>query len=145
MPDVHLPGPATHDHIESLSPDECARRLAAHGVGRIGVSSHGKVAIFPVNYVVHGDDVVVLVRHDGELCEATHGTYVAIEIDHADSMYHEGWSVLVQGRCTHVTDPDELDALCRLPLLPWGGPDRDTYLRVAMESISGRHIHHRER
>jgi uncharacterized protein len=144
MPDIRIPSPEAHDHIESLSRDECTRRLAAQGVGRIGVSSHGKVAVVPVNYVVHGDDVIVRVRGDGELGEATHGTYVAIEIDHADSMYHEGWSVLVQGRCTHVTDPDELDALCRLPLLPWGGTDRDTYLRVAMESVSGRRIHHRQ-
>ena len=142
MPDE--PGSPTHDHIESLPRDVCAQRLAAHGVGRIGVSSHGKVAVFPVNYVVHGEDVVVRVRHNGEIGEATHGTYVAIEIDHVDSMYHEGWSVLVQGRCTHVTDPDELTALRRLPLLPWGGSDRDRFLRVAMESISGRHIHHRE-
>ena len=103
----------------------------------------GASAIFPVNYVVDGDSVVVRVRHDGVLDEATHGTSVAIEIDHADSMYHEGWSVLVQGRCTHVTDPDELDALDHLPLLPWGDSDRDLYLRVAMESVSGRHIHHR--
>ena len=144
MPELRLPSPETHDHIESLPRDDCARRLAAHGVGRIGVSSHGKVAVFPVNYLVHGDDVVVRVRSDGELGEATHGTYVAIEIDHTDSMYHEGWSVLVQGRCSHVTDPDELEGLGHLPLLPWGGPDRDLYLRVAMESVSGRHIHHRE-
>jgi len=32
----------------------------------------------------------------------------------------------------------------QLPLVPWGGSDRDLYLRVAMESVSGRHIHHRE-
>ena len=132
------------DHIESLERGECIRRLAAHGIGRIGVAPHGKVGIFPVNYLVDGDSVVVRVRPHGGLDEATRGSFVAIEIDHADSMYHEGWSVLVQGSCTHVTDPDDLDALGHLPLLPWGGPDRDLYLRVAIESVSGRHIHHRE-
>jgi len=135
---------ASHDHIESLERGECIRRLAAHGIGRIGVAQHGKIGIFPVNYLVDGDSVVVRVRPHGGLDEATRGSFVAIEIDHADSMYHEGWSVLVQGSCSHVTDPDELDALCHLPLLPWGGPDRDLYLRVAIESVSGRHIHHRE-
>jgi uncharacterized protein len=144
MSDVDLPASASHDHIEILERDECIRRLAAHGVGRIGVVSRGKVAVFPVNYLVDGDSVIVRVRRDGGLDEATRGTFVAIEIDHADSMYHEGWSVLVQGRCAHVTDPEELDALGHLPLLPWGGPDRDTYLRVAMESVSGRHVHHRQ-
>ena len=132
----------SHDHMEHLERDECVRRLAAHGVGRIGVAHGGRVGIFPVNYVVDGDSVVVRVRPAGELDAATRGTPVAIEIDHADTMYHEGWSVLVQGHCTHVTEPDELHELSQLPLVPWGGSDRDLYLRVAMESVSGRHIHH---
>jgi len=137
-------GPVAHDHIETLGREECVRRLAAHGVARIGVEHRGGVGIFPVNYVLDGDSVVVRVRPDGVLDEATRGTLVAIEIDHADTMYHEGWSVLVQGRCTHVSDPGERDSLGHLPLLPWGGSDRDLYLRVAMERVSGRHIHHRE-
>ncbi len=135
--------PATPDHLERLERDECIRRLEAHGVGRIGVVAHGSVGIFPVNYAVAGDSIVVRVRHDGVIEKGTHGTAVAIEIDYADSMYHEGWSVLVQGRCEHVSDPDEIAALDHLPLLPWGDSERDLYLRVAMESVSGRHIHHR--
>ncbi len=134
---------ASHDHLESLGRDECIRRLEAHGVGRIGVQPHGRIAIFPVKCVVDGDSVIVLVRLGGGLDSSTDGTFVAIEIDHADSLSHEGWSVLVQGRCAHVSDPIELQVLERLPLLPWGGSDRDLYLRIAMESVSGRHIHHR--
>ena len=140
MPDARLPSPETHDHIESLSRDECARRLAAQGVGRIGVSSHGKVAVFPVNYVVHGDDVVVRVRGEGELGEATHGTYVAIEIDHADSMYHEGWSVLVQGRCTHVTDPDALERALPPAPPPLGWP-RSRHLSSGGHGVNQRAPH----
>ena len=135
--------PASPDRVEPLERDECVRRLEAHGVGRIGVVAHGGVAIFPVNYVVAGDSIVVRVRQDGVIEKGTHSAAVAIEIDHADSVYHEGWSVLVQGHCEHVSDPDEIAALDHLPLLPWGGSERDLYLRVAMESVSGRHIHHR--
>jgi nitroimidazol reductase NimA-like FMN-containing flavoprotein (pyridoxamine 5'-phosphate oxidase superfamily) len=135
--------PAPHDHLERLERDECIRRLEAHGVGRIGVVARGSVGIFPVNYVVAGDSIVVRVRRDGAIEEGTHGVAVAVEIDHADSMYHEGWSVLVQGHCVHVTDADEIDALEHLPLLPWGDSERDLYLRVSMESVSGRHLHHR--
>ena len=134
---------APQDHLEPLERDECIRRLEARGVGRIGVAAHGSVGIFPVNYVVAGDNIVVRVRRDGVIEEGTHGTSVAVEIDHADSMYHEGWSVLVQGHCVHVSDPDEIDALGRLPLLPWGDSERDLYLLVTMESVSGRLIHHR--
>jgi uncharacterized protein len=137
------PASASHDHIEPLTGDECIRRLKAHGVGRLGVDTHAGVGIFPVNYVVDGDSIVVRVRRDGMLDEATDGSVVAFEIDEADSMYHEGWSVLVQGHCVHVRDAGELDTLGRLPLLPWGGTDRDLFLRIAMELVSGRHIHHR--
>jgi nitroimidazol reductase NimA-like FMN-containing flavoprotein (pyridoxamine 5'-phosphate oxidase superfamily) len=134
---------ASHDHLEGLEREECVRRLQEHGVGRIGVVAGGRVGIFPVNYTLDGDSVVVRVRHDGELDEATRDAFVALEIDHADPLYHEGWSVLVQGRCSHVTDPEELAALAHLPLLPWGGIDRDLFLRIPMEAVSGRHIHHR--
>jgi len=143
---VNAMAPATPDHpdhLERLERDECIRRLESHGLGRIGVVAQGSVGIFPVNYVVAGDSIVVRVRHDGVIEKGTHGTVVAIEIDHADSMYHEGWSVLVQGHCVHISDPDEIAALDHLPLLPWGDSERDLYLRVAMESVSGRHIHHR--
>ncbi len=134
----------SHDHLEDLERGECVLRLRAHGVGRIGVAPHGRVAVFPVNYAVDGDSIVVRVRRHGGLDDATRDAYVAVEIDQADPMYHEGWSVLVQGRCDHVTDPGELEALAHLPLLPWGDSDRDLYLRVAMESVTGRHIHHRQ-
>ena len=135
--------PATPDHLEHLERDECIRRLEAHGVGRIGVVAQGSVGIFPVNYVVAGDSIVVRVRHGGVIAEGTHGTVVAFEIDHADAVYHEGWSVLVQGHSAPVNNPGEIAALDKLPLLPWGSSERDLYLQVSMESVSGRHIHHR--
>lgn len=133
----------SQDHLEPIARDECMQRLRAQGVGRLGVEVRGKIAIYPVNYAVADDAIVVRVRHEGELDEATEDKEVAFELDHADTLYHEGWSVLVQGRSSHVTDPHELEALARLPLLPWGGTDRDLYLRVPIDSLSGRRIHHR--
>ena len=135
--------PASHDHLESLGRDECIRRLEAHGVGRIGVQTPREDRDIPGELRGGRRQCHRRVRHDGGLDSSTDGTFVAIEIDHADSLSHEGWSVLVQGRCAHVSDPVELQVLERLPLLPWGGSDRDLYLRIAMESVSGRHIHHR--
>ncbi len=141
MPDGE--GDPSQDHLEPISRDECMRRLRAQGVGRLGVEIEGKVAIFPVNYALDGETIVLRVRPEGHLDEATRDKPVAFELDHADSLYHEGWSVLVQGRSVHVTDPGERATLAHLPLLPWGGSDRDLYLRVPIESLSGRRIHHR--
>ncbi len=135
--------PRSQDHLEDLGRAECIRRLEAAGVGRIGVSSGEKVLIFPVNYAVERDCIVVRARRGGGLDDATRDSIVAFEIDHADSQYHEGWSVLVQGHCSHVTDPKEIESLAHLPLLPWGGSERDLYLRVRMDHITGRSIDHR--
>ena len=137
MPDV------THDHLESLDREECLRRLQAQGIGRLGVRRGDTVEILPVNYVVDDDAVVVRVRRGGALDGSTRSGRVALEIDQADSVYHEGWSVLVTGRCTHVTDPEGLRVIRRLALTPWGDDERDLGLRIAIESISGRRIVHR--
>jgi len=147
-PGAHLPAPGpaegpAHEHLQAMRRDECLLRLRAHGVGRLGVRSGDGVAVFPVNYAVADDSVVVRVRRGGALDAATRDARVALEIDHADTLYHEGWSVLVVGPCTHVSDPDELGALSHLPLLPWGDEGRDLCLRIAMESVTGRSIHHR--
>lgn len=132
-----------HDHLESIDRDECLRRLRARGVGRLGVLAAGGVEIFPVNYVVDGDSIVMRVRRGGVIDDAAPHAPVALEIDDVDGLSHEGWSVLVGGACTEVLDPAERDAASRLPLEPWADDERDLWLRLAMESVTGRHIHHR--
>ncbi len=98
--------------------------------------------ILPVNYAVVGDAVLVRARRGGDLDRITCNTVVAVEIDGTDSIYHEGWSVLVVGRSAHVTDPGELDRLKGLRLLPWAGEGRDLFIRIALDDVSGRRIHH---
>jgi nitroimidazol reductase NimA-like FMN-containing flavoprotein (pyridoxamine 5'-phosphate oxidase superfamily) len=129
-----------------MTPDECRQRLQSRGVGRIGVLADRMVEIYPVNYVVDGDDVVVRVRRGGQIdVGSQEGAWVALQIDHADARYHEGWGVLVHGHCTHVDDPDELARLARLPLTPWGDAGRTLFLRISMESVTGMRIHHQVR
>jgi len=141
-----LERPGAHDHLEPLTPEECRQRLQAQGVGRIGVLADGMVEIFPVNYAVDGDDVVVRVRSGGEIdVGSQEGTWVALQIDHADARYHEGWGVLVHGRCAHVTEPEEVARLARLPLTPWAEGGRNLFLRISMESVTGMRIDHRVR
>jgi hypothetical protein len=141
-----LQRPGAHDHLEPLTPEECRQRLQAQGVGRIGVLADGMVEIHPVNYVVDGEDLVVRVRRGGQIdVGSQNGAWVALQIDHADARYHEGWGVLVHGRCAQVTDPEETARLARLPLTPWGDAGRNLFLRISMESVTGMRIHHRAR
>jgi hypothetical protein len=120
--------------------------LAAHGVGRLGVASGGVVGIFTVNYALDVDNLIVRVRRGGELDRGSrHGAVVALQIDQADSLSHEGWSVLVRGQCEQVGDPSELVRLAQLPLVPWADEERSLYLRIPMETVTGVQIHHRMR
>jgi uncharacterized protein len=129
-------------HLEVLGRIECVQLLRGQGVGRVAGTVEGRPVILPVNYAVVGGAVLVRARRGGDLNRITGNTVVAFEIDGTDSIYHEGWSVLVVGRSAHVTDPAELDGLKRLRLLPWAGEGRDLYIRIALDDVSGRRIHH---
>jgi Pyridoxamine 5'-phosphate oxidase len=132
------------EHLEILDPAECRLLLEERGVGRIGGALHGHPVIFPVNYVVLDDAIVCRARRGGDLERATCNVLVAFEIDRADNIYHEGWSVLAVGRSSHMTDPSELAQFQGLHLLPWAGEERDLFVRISLDEVSGRRIHHRE-
>lgn len=134
------------DHLETLGSAESLELLkGGGGLGRIGGVVGGRPMIVPVNYVVVDDAVVCRVRRGGDLDRLTADGTVAFEVDDIDNVYHEGWSVLVVGRCDRVTERTELEHLEGLRLQPWAGRDRDLFIRLPLEEVTGRRIHHRQR
>jgi nitroimidazol reductase NimA-like FMN-containing flavoprotein (pyridoxamine 5'-phosphate oxidase superfamily) len=131
-------------HLEVMDRVECRQLLDGQGVGRIAGTVDGRPVILPINYVVFGDAVLVRARRGGALDRITRNIVVAFEIDGSDRVYHEGWSVLVVGRSAHVTDPAELERLQGLRLLPWAGEGRDLFIRIFLDDVTGRRIHHTE-
>ena len=128
--------------LVELDRAQCILLLEARGVGRIGATLRGHPFIYPVNYVVHEDAIVLRTRRGGDLDTATDDAEVAIEIDGTEGLYHEGWSVLVTGRASHVTDPDELARFDHIALSPWAGAERDRYVCIPMEQVTGRRLSH---
>jgi nitroimidazol reductase NimA-like FMN-containing flavoprotein (pyridoxamine 5'-phosphate oxidase superfamily) len=131
-------------HLAELKRTECLQLLEQQGMGRIGGQVGGRLVVFPVNYAVFDNTILFRTRRDGDLDRVTRNTDVAFEIDGMDPIYHEGWSVLVTGRCIHVTDPVELDHLRAVRLLPWAGEGRDSLVRLSLDAVSGRRVHHHE-
>ena len=82
--------------LAAMQPDECLESLRNHHVGRVSVVVDGQPLIFPVNYAMEGRNVVFRTDAGTKLFGAG-GKRVAFEIDDADPLYHEGWSVLVVG------------------------------------------------
>ncbi|MFG2309212.1 helix-turn-helix domain-containing protein [Streptomyces sp. NPDC048566] len=132
---------AGHAELLELDPQECRLKLSTHGVGRIATETPQGLAVLPVNYSVV-DDTIAFRTAPGSTAAAAVGSRVAFEVDRVEEALSQGWSVLVQGRAREVTDPAVVRRLEALAYSrPWaGGPDRDLWVRVDEERITGRRI-----
>jgi hypothetical protein len=96
-------------------------------------------AIFPVNYVLDGEDVVFRTAPGTKVAHGA-GAPAAFEIDHLDRAARHGWSVIAVGRL-EVVGPGAgpgLARLRRLPIHPWAEGDKDILMRLVVGTISGR-------
>jgi nitroimidazol reductase NimA-like FMN-containing flavoprotein (pyridoxamine 5'-phosphate oxidase superfamily) len=134
------------EHLADIDRAECLRLLGERGLGRIAVVARGRPVIFPVNFALVDDAIVICIRRGGDLDGATSNMAAAFEIDSEDNIYHEGWSVLAIGRCIHLPPSVELVRQAeRIGLSPWAGGDRNLFVRVSIDEISGRRIRRRAR
>jgi len=124
-----------------LERDECLRRLARGGLGRVAVTVGALPAMFPVNFALLEGDVLFRTAVGSKLAAAAHHDIIAFEIDHVDPMGHLGWSVLVIGPSHEVVDPAELEAAACVPLTRWvpgGGPE--SLVRIRSDLVTGREL-----
>ncbi|MET8138504.1 MULTISPECIES: DUF1918 domain-containing protein [unclassified Streptomyces] len=129
-----------HPRLRDLGPDECRARLSTHGVGRIAVSGPEGPSVVPVNYEVV-DDAITLRTAPGSVVAQAVGTEVAFEVDHLDEAMSQGWSVLVVGAASSVTEPEAVRRLAdRAHTEPWAGGDRQMWVSIRPERITGRRI-----
>ena len=71
---------------------------------------------------------------------AVHKSYVAFEVDWVEPSWQIGWSVVVRGQAHLVTDPEELQRVRHLPLLPWAEGDKENFVCIEATPISGRRL-----
>jgi uncharacterized protein len=125
--------------MEELGRDECMRLLASAPLGRLAVVVAGRPLVFPVNFTLDGNAVVLRTDHGTKLHGARNAP-VAFECDGIDREYHTGWSVIVQGVAEEVESATEIARLERLPLRPWCSAPRPVWLRLRARSVTGRRI-----
>ncbi|MGW9031184.1 pyridoxamine 5'-phosphate oxidase family protein [Streptomyces sp. NPDC055722] len=129
-----------YPELRPLSPDECRVRLSSHGVGRVAVSTSDGPAIIPVNYEVV-DDAIAFRTAPGSAPAAAVGADVAFEVDQVDEAMSQGWSVLVVGPATIVSNPDAVRRLAeRAHTKPWAGGQREMWVSIQPTRLTGRHI-----
>jgi nitroimidazol reductase NimA-like FMN-containing flavoprotein (pyridoxamine 5'-phosphate oxidase superfamily) len=122
--------------MRDLGAEEYWARLDQGVVGRIGFTSGRDQVILPVNYRVAGHSVVFRTGGSELLDVVGPGTTVAFEVDHLDESREAGWSVLLKGHASEVTDP----AVQALRLRPWASGFRNHWLRIVPWSVTGLEI-----
>jgi hypothetical protein len=126
--------------LEPIPHEECLVLLRAHDVGRIAVVRDEFPLVVPVNYrvVQTGDRVWIALRtRPGNMVETA--VKVGFEIDHADHIHQEGWSVVARGMLMHV-DPDAADFRSQHDPEPWLLAERDAWLVIEPFEITGRRL-----
>jgi nitroimidazol reductase NimA-like FMN-containing flavoprotein (pyridoxamine 5'-phosphate oxidase superfamily) len=103
------------------------------------VDDRGPIA-FPVNFVLDRHTVVFRSGEGTKLDAAGRGAPVAFEVDGADEATRTGWSVLVRGEASEITDPDELARVRQLSLYPWAPGAKTHYVRILPSVLTGRRI-----
>lgn len=129
-------------NLATLPRDECLRLLASHEVGRLAVVEGHQPLVFPVNYVLDGDAVVIRTATGTKLYAASRAP-VAFEVDDIDREHRTGWSVVVTGLAAEITDRDRPDLVQRLretALDPWPEGEKPNLLRLPTVEMTGRRI-----
>jgi nitroimidazol reductase NimA-like FMN-containing flavoprotein (pyridoxamine 5'-phosphate oxidase superfamily) len=143
-PDPHDPAGAVTQQLDEA---ECLRLIAPGGVGRIGYSGRFGPTILPVNFALHGQTIVFRTGQHSPMGEdlrtgiADAEYKVAFEVDEISPATREGWSILVQGAVHHVDSAAELAAVRQLGVQAWPGGEKDLFIRIVPDRITGRRIH----
>jgi nitroimidazol reductase NimA-like FMN-containing flavoprotein (pyridoxamine 5'-phosphate oxidase superfamily) len=126
--------------LRDLTRAECFDLLANEHLGRLAVDDDRGPVVFPVNYVLDRHTVVFRTEEGTKLHAASRGSRACFEIDGMDTTALTGWSVIVRGEVTEVTDAAELARLRDLPLQIWAPGSRSHYLRILPAVVTGRWI-----
>ncbi|WP_130865719.1 pyridoxamine 5'-phosphate oxidase family protein [Acidipropionibacterium timonense] len=122
--------------ITTIEEDTCWGYLDTAEVGRLATSIDGQPEMFPLNFVVDGPSIVFRTAAGSKLEEIATNDRVAFEADGWSD--DGGWSVVVRGHASVVTDPAELARCAKMPLLPWVPTVKKSFVRIIPDQITGR-------
>ena len=114
----------------SSTPPNASGSWPASTFGRIGVTYAALPVILPINYRYVDGSIIFRTAAGAKLEAAACGSVVAFEVDSIDPLTHSGWSVVVTGVASPVTDRDEFDRLEAAAVPRWA-PSGDGPVRRA--------------
>lgn len=133
--------PVDRNGLEVLSSRQCWSLLGATPIGRLAFVHAGEAKVLPVNYAVVDHHIVFRTGRGAKFGTASMGRPVSFEVDQWDDVGRTGWSVLIEGNISMVTDPDEEQRLNEIGLRPWAPQATDpVWVRLQPVDVSGRRI-----
>jgi uncharacterized protein len=130
--------------MQELDEIACHSLLGRVHFGRVAFESDDRISILPVNAVVvpRAGHAVVYFRtaRGSPLHRLGDSSPVAFEADHHDHVAESGWSVLVRGFAAFVDDDEILVALAETRTHPWAPGERDCWIGITAETVTGRRI-----
>ncbi|WP_181773689.1 pyridoxamine 5'-phosphate oxidase family protein [Amycolatopsis pittospori] len=126
--------------LETLDREQCLSLLAGAGLGRVVFTSRALPAIQPARFVIYHGAIVVRTPSQSALFAGVLDSVVAFAVDGFAEDLMSGWYVTVLGRAAEVRDPIVIAELATLPLGCWTGQTDARYLRIPIESVTGRRI-----
>lgn len=125
--------------LETLPRAESLRLLSTVSLGRLVFTHLALPAIRPVNHAVAGDQVIIRAYLRTAISAAVgdrSGTVVAYEADLIDPDTRLGWSVIIVGRATRLTNQAEV-ARYRDLLQPWVADGMDDIIAIQADMVDG--------
>ena len=117
----------------------CLELIASTPIGRVGFMSDGAPLVLPVNFALHEGSVVFRTLEGLKMAAAAEGQDVCFEVDQWDAHDKTGWSVVVRGQASEVTDWAEVAQLENIGLTPWSRDKwRKLWVKIVPKEISGR-------
>ena len=125
------------DGMELLSTHECERRLRAGGVGILALSGVAAPILRPVNFALH-ENWVLIRTGEGQILDAARSSGAAsFAMSEVDRLEHTGWSVVVTGK---LAERSGIPNVGDVPLRPWARADKQHFVGLSIDEISGRRI-----
>lgn len=122
---------------EVLDLPECRRLLALGAkqgrLGHLGVAEEGAPLVLPVNYQVHGPDLVVRIG-EGLFGNVERAGQISLQVDDGDSK--PPWSVLVRGLAIEE-DASWAGAEAPVPAVTDAG---HRFVRIRADRVTGRRL-----
>lgn len=124
--------------MEVLTEEQCWELLSGVEVGRLAVAAAGDIDIYPINFVLDGQNIVFRTAEGTKLVEVVISGKVAFEADGYEPERGRAWSVVVKGEAVNLERFADIYHAQDLPLFPWNASPKERYVMIRPHRVTGR-------